>query len=231
MSMVHASTGTNKPASASLRSEPAIIAGIAKAVLGARSKVNWEHFISNYDFIRDAIEDVFPEFHDYNARIRLAGGFHLTPSARERIWSTATGKANFLVYDGINADRECADPDSLSLTTMRSHDQYNTTLYSLSDRYRGVFGQREVVFLNAREMKRRGLKSNDIVDLMTVSADGVERIVRGFKVVEYALPDGCCGAYYPESNPLVPLYSHDARSFTPSSKSVPVRLIVHGESS
>ncbi len=225
MSMVHASAGRNTPASEHLLSEPAIVAGLARATLGAASKVPWEDMVANYDLIREAIEGVFPIFQAYNARIRQPGGFHLASPARERIWATPSGRANFLVMRGFDEDPTDLDPQVLWLTTMRSHDQYNTTLYSRSDRYRGVFGQRDVVFLNARELASRGLTAGERVDLVTDSTDGVERVVPGLKLVEYNLPDGCCGAYYPETNPLVPLYAHDPLSFTPSSKSVPVRLV------
>ncbi len=144
---------------------------------------------------------------------------------RERIWATPSGKANFLVYDKLGEDPRPAEPDMLWLTTIRSHDQYNTTLYSLSDRYRGVYGQRDVIFLNEEEMEKRGLKADDRVDIVTLSDDGLERAVRAFKVVPYTFPDGSCAAYYPEANPLVPLYAHDPQSFTPASKGVPVRLV------
>jgi molybdopterin-dependent oxidoreductase alpha subunit len=225
MSMVHASTGRNPPASEHLKSEPAIIAGMARATLGTRSVVDWESLVADYDRIRDAIEAVFPIFQGYNARIRVPGGFHLTSTARERVWATPSGKANFLVHDGLGEDpREHAD-DVLWLTTVRSHDQYNTTLYSLSDRYRGVFGQRDVLFISAEEIERRGLKADDRVDIVTVSHDGVERVVRGFRLVPHAFPAGSCAAYYPETNPLVPLYAHDPMSFTPSYKAVPIRIV------
>jgi anaerobic selenocysteine-containing dehydrogenase len=145
--------------------------------------------------------------------------------ARERIWMTPSGKANFLVFDDLGEEPEAADPDLLWLTTVRSHDQYNTTIYSLSDRYRGVYGQRDVLFINPREMERRGLQADDRVDLVTHSTDHIERVVHGFRVVPYAFPDGCCAAYYPETNPLVPLYSHDPSSFTPASKGIQIRLV------
>jgi molybdopterin-dependent oxidoreductase alpha subunit len=225
MSMVHASAGRNEPASPHLKSEPAIVAGIARATLGKNSRVPWEQMIANYDRIRDAIEIVFPIFQAYNERIRVPGGFHLVSSARERVWDTSTGRANFLVFKGLNEDPFQDDPDALWLTTMRSHDQYNTTLYSHSDRYRGVFGQRDVVFMNQRELQKRGLHPGQRVDIVALSTDGIERIIRSFKVVEYSLPDGCCGAYYPEVNPLVPLYAYDAQSRTPSYKSVPVKVV------
>ncbi|QRG06546.1 FdhF/YdeP family oxidoreductase [Xanthobacter dioxanivorans] len=224
MSMVHASRGHNAPASEALKSEPAIIAGMARATLGARSKVAWEELIGDYARIREDIEAVFPIFQGYNARIKEPGGFHLTSLARERIWATPSGKANFLVIQGLCEDPAEAEADMLWLTTVRSHDQYNTTLYSLSDRYRGVYGQRDVIFLNEEEMKKRGLEADDRVDIITLSTDGVERAVRGFRVVPHSFPDGSCAAYYPETNPLVPLYAHDPQSFTPSSKGVPVRL-------
>ena len=156
MSMVHASGGRNKPASEHLMSELAIVAGVAKATLGDRTVVEWDKFVGEYDLIRDAIEAVFPIFQGFNARIRVPGGFHLTSTARERIWATPSGKANFLVFEGVGEDPPQSDPDFLWLSTIRSHDQYNTTLYSMSDRYRGVFGQRDVVFLNEYEMEKRG---------------------------------------------------------------------------
>lgn len=224
MSMVHASAGRNAPASPHLRSEPAIVAGIARATLGARSKVDWEAFTADYDRIRDAIEAVFPIFAGYNKRIRVPGGFHLASTARERIWATPSGRAQFLVYDGLDEDPPKGDADALWLTSMRSHGQYNTTIYSSSDRYRGVTGQRDVVFVNERELGRRGLSAGDRVDLVTVAADGIERRVRALLAVPYDLPDGCCGAYYPECNPLVPLGRFDPTSLTPSFKSVPVLL-------
>ncbi len=224
MSMVHASSGKRVPASEHLRSETAIVAGIARAVLGAKSAIRWEALAGDYDLIRTDIERVFPIFAGYNARIRVPGGFHLTSLARERIWATASGKAEFFLFDGVEEDPLQDDPDALWLTTLRSHDQYNTTLYSLSDRYRGVFGQRMVLFINPAEMKRNGIREGELVALETHSTDGVHRRVEGFKVVPYNLPDGCCGAYYPETNPLVPLYARDPQSHTPSSKAVPIRI-------
>jgi molybdopterin-dependent oxidoreductase alpha subunit len=225
MSMVHASAGRNRPASEHLRSEPAIVAGIARATLGDGSVVDWESLVADYDRIRDAIEDVLPIFQGYNARIRVPGGFHLVSTARERIWVTPSGKANFLVYDGLGEDPDQHSPDVLWLTSVRSHDQYNTTLYSLSDRYRGVFGQRDVLFISQQEIERRGFKPGDRVDLVAVCNDGVERAVRNFQLVAYAFPAGGCAAYYPETNPLVPLSMYDPVSFTPSYKGIPIRLV------
>jgi len=224
MSMVHASGGRNEPASPHLKSEPAIVAGIARATLGSGSHVDWEHLVASYDRIREKIEIVYPMFQAYNERIRMPGGFHLASTARERAWATPNGRANFLVFKGLDEDPAHHDPDALWLTTMRSHDQYNTTLYSHSDRYRGVFGQRDVVFMNPRELRKRNLHPGERVDVWALSTDGIERVIRSFKVVEYSLPDGCCGAYYPEANPLVPLYAFDPQSRTPSYKSVPVKI-------
>jgi molybdopterin-dependent oxidoreductase alpha subunit len=223
MSMVHASAGSNEPASALLRSECAIVAGIAQATL-PNSRVPWAHIIENYDRIREAIEAVFPIFADFNVRIRVPGGFHLSSSARERIWMTPTGRANFMIFEGIEEDLGVADKDAIWLTSIRSHDQYNTTVYSLNDRYRGVFGQRRVIFLSAPDIKKRGLRAGEQVDLTSIADDGVDRVARGFKVVPYRLPEGSCAAYYPETNGLVPLQSHDAHSHTPSYKAIPIRI-------
>jgi molybdopterin-dependent oxidoreductase alpha subunit len=224
MSMVHASGGMNTPASPELKSETAIVAGIARATLGAGSKVAWEKMTADYGQIRDAIEQVFPIFQGYNARIRKPGGFHLNSLARERIWMTESGKAEFSVFRGLAEDQCENDPNALWLTTMRSHDQYNTTLYSLSDRYRGVFNQRSVIFINPAEVARRGLADGEEVQIETISTDGIKRAVSGFKIVSYKVPDGCCGAYYPEANPLIPLYLHDVQAGTPSAKAIPVRI-------
>ena len=224
MSMVHASAGHNPPASPYLKSEPAIVAGMARATLGSRVAIDWEGLVGDYARIRTEIEAIFPIFQGYNTRIKAPGGFHLTSLARERIWATPSGKAQFLVCKGLCEDPAVVDPDALWLSTMRSHDQYNTTLYSLSDRYRGVYGQRDVLFLNRDEIARRGLEDGDRVDIETLSVDGVERALRGFRLIAYDFPAGSCAAYYPETNPLVPLYAHDPQSFTPSSKGVPVRI-------
>jgi anaerobic selenocysteine-containing dehydrogenase len=224
MSMVHASTGRNTPASPHLMSETAIVAGLANATFGPDSPVPWQAFTADYGRIRDAIETVFPIFQGYNERIRVPGGFHLTSLARERIWATPSGKAEFAIFPGLDEDPIAREDDALWLTTMRSHDQYNTTVYSRSDRYRGVFNQRMVVFLNQAEMCRRDLQAGDYVALETISVDRNVRAVEGFRVVQYNLPDRCCGAYYPEANPLVPLGLRDPQCHTPSYKAVPVRI-------
>ncbi len=223
MCNVQASRGRNQPASPRLLSEPAIVAGMARATLPG-SRVDWLWMIANYDRIRDAIEATLPIFRNFNERVRQPGGFHLGSTARQRIWNTPNGKANFHVFAGLDEDPRQDDPDALWLTTLRSHDQYNTTIYGLDDRYRGVFGQRRVLFLSRDEMAKRGLAADELVDLQTLSTDGIDRVVRGFKVVPYDMPTGACASYYPETNGLVPLYSRDERSGTPTSKAVPVRI-------
>jgi anaerobic selenocysteine-containing dehydrogenase len=221
--VVQGSAGRNRPASPHLLSEPGIISGMARATL-SNSRIDWEGMVANYDRIRDALEAVFPIFRDFNARVRQRGGFHLTSTARNRIWNTPTGKANFLVFSGLEEDPPQEDPNILWLTTIRSHDQFNTTIYTNDDRYRGVFGERRVLFLSREEMENRKLAPYELIDIATVSLDGIERVAYGFKVVPYDIPNGACAAYYPETNGLVPLYSRDIQSGTPTSKSVPVKL-------
>jgi len=232
MSMVHASRGFIKPASEQLRSEPAIIAGIAKATLKSpaalAATVDWDAMIADYDLIRDKIEVVMPElFRAYNERIREPGGFRLYNSASERVWKTPTGKANFVPFNGLEEDEHFADPRVLRLTTMRSHDQYNTTIYGLDDRYRSLFGRRDVVFMNAQDIARAGLVPGARADIWAFHQPGQgvrPRVLRGMTIVNYPLPEGCCGAYYPEANGLVALEHCDPDSLTPSYKSVPVRI-------
>ena len=161
MSMEHASAGLVEPPSPHLRSEVAIVCGMAKATL-PDCGIDWDWYAADYNRIRDKIEAVFPElFADFNQRIRQPGGFHLTIPPRERVWKTATGRANFIVFPGLSEDAEIAVPGMLRLATLRSHDQYNTTIYSLNDRYRGVFGGRMVVFMNEADMRARGIAEGD----------------------------------------------------------------------
>jgi molybdopterin-dependent oxidoreductase alpha subunit len=224
MSMVHASRGGLKPASEHLRSEPAIIAGMAMATL-QRTRVKWAELISDYGKIRDAIEAVFPEFADFNDRIKKPGGFRLYIAASEREWLTPTRKANFLVYPGVVEDPGLSDREVLTLTTIRSHDQYNTTIYGMNDRYRGITGRRDVVFVNEKDLSRRGLKHGDRVDI-TVAFDstGIERAMRNLTAVAYNIAEGSIASYYPEANILVAIDHCDTKSGTPSYKSIPVLL-------
>ncbi len=226
MSMVHASRGGLKPASEHLRSEPAIIAGMALATL-PNTQVGWTDLVSDYGKIRDSIEAVFPEFANFNARIKEPGGFRLYVAASEREWLTPTKRANFFVYPGLDEDPRVANPEALTLTTIRSHDQYNTTIYGLNDRYRGITGRRDVVFVNERDLASRGLKHGDLVDISVVSDVGSapgERVMRNLTAVAYNIAQGSIAAYYPEANVLVALDHYDAKSGTPSYKSIPVLL-------
>ncbi|MGU7779613.1 FdhF/YdeP family oxidoreductase [Burkholderia sp. PU8-34] len=224
MSMVHASAGKLKPASEHLRSEPAIVAGIAHATLPA-SKVQWLDLVADYDRIRDLIDRTIPGFEAFNTRIRTPGGFRLPLPPTERVWPTATGKAMFSVYTGVKEDADVLGADEvLRLITLRSHDQYNTTIYGLDDRYRGVFGRRDVLFMNPADLEKFGLEHGDLVDIETVSPSG--RLLRLEKItaIEYDIAPGSVGAYYPEANVLVPLDYIDKESGTPSYKSVPVKV-------
>jgi anaerobic selenocysteine-containing dehydrogenase len=223
MSMVHASRGGLKPASEHLKSEPAIIAEMAKATL-PNTKVRWTEMIADYDKIRDGIEGVFPAFADFNNRIKNPGGFRLYIAASEREWLTPNKKANFLIYPGLEEDPPGGN--ALMLTTIRSHDQYNTTMYGLNDRYRGIKGRRDVIFVHERDLSERGLNHGDRVDVTvdTPANSGDQRILRGLTAVAYDIAEGSVAAYYPEANVLVALDHYDAKSGTPSYKSIPVKL-------
>ena len=216
MSMVHASRGKLSPPSDHVRSEPAIIAGLAKAAL-TDCDIDWDALVADYDRIRDKIEAVYPDFRDFNLRVREPGGFRLTIGPSERIWPTPSGKAQFIVHPQDQADR--ARP--LMLTTIRSHDQYNTTIYSYDDRYRGIHGRRDIIFANEVDLAERGLAHGDKVDV----SGGPDRVLRSFTVVAHPIARGSLAAYYPEANNLVPLDDHDPASGTPSYKSIAVTLV------
>ena len=222
MSMVHASRGKLAPASPHLRSEPAIIAGMAQATL-PNSRVNWAHLIEDYDRIRDLIEKIYPDFRDYNARIRIPGGFRLPLPPTERIWKTASGKAEFIPFAGLREDPDIVEGNILRLTTLRSHDQYNTTIYGMDDRYRGVFGRRDVLFMNAADLARYGIAHGDEVDIVTSLPSQTHRRLR-LTAIQHDIAAGSVGAYYPEANNLCPLDYQDSASGTPSYKSIPVRI-------
>ncbi|MEU3467994.1 FdhF/YdeP family oxidoreductase [Streptomyces sp. NPDC048387] len=222
MGMVHASRGNLAPASPQLLSEPAIVARMARAVLGAASRTPWEEFEADYAAIRDRIARVVPGFEDFNARVARPGGFQLPHAPRdERRFPTKTGKANFTAapveYPEVPAGR-------LLLQTLRSHDQYNTTIYGLDDRYRGITGGRRVVLVHPDDAAELGLADGSSTDLVSEWKDGVERRAPGFRVVHYPTARGCAAAYYPETNVLVPLDSTADTSNTPASKSVVVRF-------
>ncbi|KAB2718900.1 FdhF/YdeP family oxidoreductase [Brucella intermedia] len=222
MSMVHGSGGINAPASPHLRSEVAIIAGMAQATLGPQP-VNWLELADDYDLIRDRIARVLPDFYDFNKRVRVPRGFHLRNSARELEWNTTKGKATFwtgALPESVEHQQARGTPGRYVLQTFRSHDQYNTTIYGMDDRYRGVYGERQVVFMNADDMADLGVEAGDRADIVGEFDDGVERIARDFRFVPYDIPRGCIAGYYPEMNVLVPLASSGDESYTPTSKSV-----------
>ncbi|WP_300678794.1 FdhF/YdeP family oxidoreductase [Nocardioides sp.] len=223
MSVVHASRGRLDPASPELRSEVAIVTGIAEAVLGTASGIDWAGLRADYARIRAGIEQVVPGFDDFEARVASTAGFVLPhPPRDERRFETPTGKAQFTVSD---LDEFDVPPGHLVLQTLRSHDQYNTTIYGFSDRYRGIEGGRHVVMLNGRDIEALGLRDGDRVDIVAHwPGDDIDRRVTGFRVVEYDTPRGSAAAYYPETNPLIPLDSVATGSNTPTSKSVVVRL-------
>lgn len=233
MSMVHISVGINPPASEHLLSEPAIVARLAAATLGARSNVPWLWLVEDYARIRDQIEKVFPDFKDFNRRVAVPGGFRLRNTASERVWATASGKASFHAHavprdtPSHIARERYKDAVVFTLLTTRSHDQYNTTIYGMDDRYRGVYGQRRVVFINDKDIRALGMQDGDWVDIQTVWSDGQERRAERFKLVAYAIPRGNLAAYYPETNPLVPLSAVADTAGTPTSKSIPVLLLPH----
>jgi anaerobic selenocysteine-containing dehydrogenase len=233
MSMVHISSGINPPASPQLLSEPAIVARLAAATLAGRTRIRWEWLVEDYSRIRDLIEQVFPDFKDFNARVAKPGGFRLYNAASERVWKTDSGKANFF-SNAIPRDtpvhrarRRVKDATVFALQTTRSHDQYNTTIYGDDDRYRGVFGQRRVLFINQEDIRALHFKNGDWVDILTVWDDGEERRADRFRLVAYDVPRGNIAAYYPETNPLVPLASIALNAGTPTSKSIPVVLVPH----
>lgn len=227
-SMIHASYGQLPPLSDQMRSEPAIIAGIAQATLGEHP-VDWSCLAGDYARIRDLISVTIPGFERFNQRVAEPGGFHLPNPVNALRWNTPESKAAFKVNplpSGLLHERVLATgqtPD-LILQTLRSHDQYNTTIYGLDDRYRGVHGTREVVFANALDIRRLGFEPGQKVDLIALWEDGIERRVNAFTLLDFDVPVGQAAAYYPETNPLVALDSYGAGSFTPASKFIAVRL-------
>ncbi|HMF41417.1 MAG TPA: FdhF/YdeP family oxidoreductase [Polyangia bacterium] len=218
--VVHQSRGVLAPASEQLMSEPAIVGRMALATMGKRSTVDWQALIDNYDRIREHIEHVVPGFVQYNKRVREPGGFYLPNAPREGTFPTKSGRAHFTVTP---IPRHDLGDGRLLLTTVRSHDQFNTTIYGENDRYRGVFGGRRVIFMNADDMRERNLAADQLVDI--VSHFGAERRrAARFKVVPYEIPRGCAAAYYPETNVLVPVTAVAAGSNQPASKSIPITL-------
>lgn len=225
MANVIASRGVLTPASSHLLPEVEIVCRIAQAAL-TDSKIDWASYIDNYDRIRDKIAEVYPDIYsDFSERIKNPNGFHLDVPPRRLVWPTPNGKANFLLFPGLAVNAPVADPAMLRLATVRSHDQFNTTIYSNNDRYRGVYNDRMVVFMNAEDRAARGLEDGARIALETISDDGVQRRVDGLTVLDYPMPRGSIAGYYPELNPLLPLEYYDEISGTPAAKSIPVRVV------
>lgn len=223
----HGSHGVVEPAAPTIRSEPFIVAGIAKATLGERSTVDWDAWRDDYSRVRAEMSKTWPEmFHEFEARMWAPGGVVRPLPARRREWKTKSGKAEFIVPEAIGEDPDMPErePGSLRLMTLRSDGQFNTTIYNLDDRFRGVKGSRMVVLMNPTDMEKRGLAQGDRIGLETIADDGVERRVDGFSVVPFNVPEGCIGGYYPECNPLLPLWHYAKESKVPGAKSIPVRV-------
>jgi len=226
MSTVHRSQGWLDPASPALASETAIVAGLARATLGAEDAVPWEELAGDYDRIRERIARVVPGFEDFNRRVREGAGFVLPSGAKTRAFDTPSGRAAFVA---LPRPRIELAPGQLLLTTIRSHDQFNTTVYGDDDRYRGIRGDRKVVLLHADDLAERGLRDGDRIDV-TSHFEGETRTLRAFRAVAYDIPRGCAAAYFPEANALVPLGAFADKSLTPAYKSVPVTLAPSGAS-
>jgi molybdopterin-dependent oxidoreductase alpha subunit len=220
MGVVQISRGSLQPASEELLSEPQIVARLARATLEHRTSVDWEELANNYDAIRDLIERVIPGFDDYNQRVREPGGFHLPNAARNRVFNTKTGKAQFTIHELPQHD---LGPDQFLMMTIRSHDQFNTSVYTENDRYRGISNNRRVVFLNEADITAAGLRAQQVVDLVS-HFEGEERIARKFTVVPYDIPPRCAATYFPEANVLVPVRHVALKSNTPVSKSVVISI-------
>jgi anaerobic selenocysteine-containing dehydrogenase len=220
MGVVHSSQGSLSPAAPGLYSEPAIVARLAQEVLGPANPVSWCWLVENYDRVRELIERTIPGFERFNERVKEPGGFALYNSARERHFNTESGKARFTV----NQAPDLAIPEgAFRMMTVRSHDQYNTTVYGDDDRYRGIYGGRRVVFMNVQDMEERGIAPSAQVDL-TSDFGGERRTAPRFTAVPYPIPRRCVATYFPEANVLVPLGRFADSSFTPASKDVLVRI-------
>lgn len=224
-SHIHGSLGHRKPASAHLKSELAIVAGIAKATLPPNPKLHWDAWTADYGLVRDLIADTYPDqFHDMNARMFEPGGFYRGNSARERIWKTDSGKAEFTTPTMLAATDVADEDGRYRLVTVRSNDQFNTTIYGYSDRLRGIEGKRDVILVNPSDIDQAGLAAGQRISLVGDAQDGHARRIDDLEIVPYDLPSGTIVGYYPELNPLISLAHHDRHSMTPASKAVPVRI-------
>jgi anaerobic selenocysteine-containing dehydrogenase len=193
---------------------------LAKAVLAERSKVNWDKYLQHYDHIRDDIERIIPGFEKYNERVRKPGGFYLPNCNRAGTFDTASKKARFNIAQFSPVPLSNGE---LMMMTIRSHDQFNTTIYGLNDRYRGIYNERRVILMNRADMNERLLQEGDVVDLYNYH-DGRERVAHKFIVVPYPVPKNCTATYFPETNVLVPLNSVAEKSNTPTSKLVVIKI-------
>ena len=225
-SCIHASRGQHAPASAELLSEPQIIARLASATLPQQLGVDWAAWARDYALVRKEIEAIWPEdFFEFETRMHRPGGFGRPLAARERRWDTESGCAEFAVPAALSAAFEGdGGSDVLRLITLRSNDQFNTTIYGYDDRLRGIQGTRRILMLNIDDMRRLGIEDGDLIDLHAAASDRIARCVRGLRVVSYALPRGCCAGYFPECNPVIALEQHADQSKVPAAKSVPVRV-------
>jgi molybdopterin-dependent oxidoreductase alpha subunit len=226
-SCIHGSRGVRAPASRHLISEVRLVAEIAKATLDPNPKVPWDAWANDYSLIRRSISQTYPEvFYDYDRRMWEPGGFHRPLPARQRVWKTKTGKANIITPRALDEDNDMPEvgPNVLRLITLRSNDQFNTTIYGYSDRFRGIEGTRMVVLMNRNDITRLGFADGEYVTICTSSSDGVRRELAGLRVTPYNIPTGCIGAYYPEANVLLPLWHYAEGSKTPAAKSIPVVL-------
>lgn len=222
---VQMSKGIFEPASEHLRSETWIVCQLAQATLGDKGTADWQAFADDYDEVREAIARVVPGFRDYNQRIRKPGGFYLPNPPRDGDFPTASGKA---MFTSNLLEKIDVPPGRMLMTTIRSHDQFNTTIYGLDDRYRGIDGGRRVIFMNENDIEEQGLTAGEKVDI-TSHWDDADRHADGFSVVPYLIPKGCTATYFPEANPLVPLGSVARRSFTPTSKCIVVSVAKSGD--
>ncbi|GHB22172.1 oxidoreductase [Pseudovibrio japonicus] len=226
-SRVRSSSGVNPPASDLLMSELAIVAGLARATLGSQ-KINWSQLINDYDQIREKIEEVLPVFAGFDGWVRTPGGFSLSNPIAGRRWATASGKAEFSASSLplATSAQQTAKASKLTFTlqSLRANDQFNTSIYTSNDPYRGISGGRQVVFMNPIDMRRAGISKGDRVDLRGMNEDGRTRQALGFQVVPYDIPEGCVASYFPEVNVLVPVSSTGDQSGTPTSKAVPVSI-------
>ncbi len=223
---IHPSRGVRTPVAETVLSEPRIVAEIAKNTLPANPKIDWDAWVDDYSKIRDAIEATYPDqFKDYNKRMYEPGGFPRPNAARDRKWKTDNGKANLHIPLSLDEDPDMTSGDDVfMLITLRSNDQFNTTVYGFDDRFRGIKGTRQVLMMNPADIGRLQLRDGDKIDVTTVASDGIERCVRGLRLTTYDVPNGCGWAYYPECNALIPLWHHAERSKVPAAKSVPVTI-------